>query len=241
MNLVDRAAKIRADLKQLDQVRELAAKAAYFSKRADELQAAAAALTPIGMSYRLTSGLIDLAPLRSEVPIKWWNSRFRALGERYLEDPNSVLEPAPGEDARQAFLNPLKQLPQKLGALLQLQWSVWAQQQVPKINEEVLGVLAGVPSMAPKIASLRANRNRAAELAATLPSANSDLGDLKDAIDEVRRGWQEMAGEGVPLDVIDFLRIAGQSTGAALEQLTPSVLSWMRAHNLQDTLRIRIT
>jgi hypothetical protein len=58
---------------------------------------------------------------------------------------------------------------------------------------------------------------------------------------DLRQAWDALAGGEIPKEVINFLRIAGSSQGADFDQLTPNVQKWFREHELEKTLRIRVT
>jgi hypothetical protein len=241
VSLTERTAIIRQELKRLERVRALATQASHFAKRAEELQSAATALAPVGAAYLLLRQTIDTTSLHTEIAGKQWNLRFRELRDRCAKEPDAVLDPVPGQDARNIFLNPLKQLPQKWKASLQARWTEWAQAKVPKIGADVLAVLGAVPGMASKITKVRMDLESADRLSANLPMTPAEVAQFDRAVDQARAAWQELTGDGVPKEVLEFLRVAAQGPGAKLEQMTPLVEAWLRSHGLLASLRIRIS
>jgi len=242
MNLAERNGQLIAKLKALEEAKQLASQADYFEKRAEELKIAFDELAPIAELIVLLKKLkkIEFSSL-SVIAIGSWNFRFTELRKQYLTDPQSILNPTPGEDARAVFLNPLKQLPVKIRGLVAVEWSSWANREIPPINDELIGVLSGVASMKSKVGTLRVLKRSAIESASKLPNSELEIERFLGFVKSIRQTWDELAGDGIPKEVIEFLRSAGRPEGANISQLTPAIHKWFSKHHLDQSLRIRVT
>jgi len=240
VSLIERSRELAAQLHRLGQLKDHASQAVHFEKRADELTIAASQLIPVSKTFEVLKALnLDFQSL-AELSLSAWNFRFSELRSRYALDAQCILDPTPGEDARAVFLNPLKNLPVKIRTALTLEWAAWSKLQIPPISDDLLSVLAAVGSMKPKVEKLRVLKRTAVDTTARLPASKADLDAFLVGIASIRQAWEDLAGDGIPKEVIDFLRAAGRSDGAPVEQLTSPILEWLRTHHLDQTLRIRM-
>jgi len=241
VNLSERCIDLEAQIKSLGQAKVLASQASHFEKRADELTAVSREFAPISNMFDLLKDVKIKFQLSSDLNLDYWHSQFVSLKEKYDSDPNFILNPVPGQDARAVLLNPMKQLPSTVKAAITSEWTAWAHGQIPAINDDLIGVLASISSMKIKVERIRALKRTALEIANRLPSSKNDVDAFTVCMKDLRQAWDALAGGEIPKEVINFLRIAGSSQGADFDQLTPNVQKWFREHELEKTLRIRVT
>jgi len=241
MNLCERCNGLEAQIKSLGQAKALASQASYFEKRANELTAISSEFTSISKMFALLKNQKVKIELLFDLRFDYWHSQFVSLKEKYDNDPNSILDPVPGQDARVVLLNPLKQLPSTVKVAITSEWCEWANGQIPAINDDLLVVLASISSMKSKVERLRSLKRTALEIANRLPNSQMDIDSYAACMRDLKQTLDALDGGEIPKEVINFLRVAGRLEGADYDQLTPCVLKWFREHHLEKTLRIRVT
>jgi hypothetical protein len=134
----------------------------------------------------------------------------------------------------------LSQLSQKVKAALLAAWGNWSRANIPDIDKDVLEILAGIIALSDSVATVRNLKAKAETVCASLPGGVDDLERLRKLCEEISAVWHNLAGEGIPADVLIFLRSAGNREGAKFDLLTSEVLAWLAVHGLRDALRIRM-
>jgi hypothetical protein len=210
MNLIQRNEQLIAQLHELERTKSLASQASHFEKRAQELGAAAQELVPISKIVVLLSEVTGIQfKSLSKCNLEDWDFRFTDLQKKYAANPETILDPTPGEDPRSVLLNPLRQLTSKIRTSLGEEWSTWSLQEIPAFNDELMNVRLQIDS-------------------------------FLIAIKSIRETLETLEGEGVPKEVVEFLRAAGRPNGASLAQLTPVIHKWFADQNLVQSLRVRV-
>jgi hypothetical protein len=110
---------------------------------------------------------------------------------------------------------------------------------MPPIDHEVLSVLADVSALRTAVTRIQAVLALINRYANALPQSVGDVQQVLTQCAQAEQAWRELAGDGIAPDVLAFLRAAG-GAGASYEQLTPSILVWLDAHNLRRVLRVRL-
>lgn len=169
-----------------------------------------------------------------------WKARLQGLLDEFERDPSSILDPAPGEDARKVLLEPLKQLPSDVANTLIQEWQSWLREQAPAIPSELLDVLSVVPSLGPAVREIRSADAAVRVAGKSLPNDSGAVDAIKATASRLQALWDQLSSGGIPEEVVIFLRAAGQRDGAPYALLTPDVLRWMQQHDLLITLKIRL-
>jgi hypothetical protein len=241
MNLIQRNEQLIAQLGELERTKSLASQASHFEKRAQELGTAAQELVAISKIVVLLSEVTSIHfKSLSKCNLEDWNFRFTDLQKKYTANLQSILDPTPGEDPRTVLLNPLRQLASKIRTSLVEEWSSWSLQEIPAFNDELMNVLSTVASMKSKVEQLRSLKRSINETANNLPVSRLQIDSFLSAIKSIRETLETLEGEGVPKEVVEFLRSAGRPNGASLAQLTPVVHKWFADQNLVQSLRVRV-
>jgi DNA repair ATPase RecN len=241
MNLIQRNEQLIAQLHELERTKSLASQASHFEKRAQELGAAAQELVPISKIVVLLSEVTGIQfKSLSKCNLEDWDFRFTDLQKKYAANPETILDPTPGEDPRTVLLNPLRQLTSKIRTSLGEEWSTWSLQEIPAFNDELMNVLSTVASMKSKVEQLRSLKRSINETANNLPDTRLQIDSFLISIKSIRETLETLEGEGVPKEVVEFLRAAGRPNGASLAQLTPVIHKWFADQNLVQSLRVRV-
>jgi hypothetical protein len=107
-------------------------------------------------------------------------------------------------------------------------------------SSDVLTALSAIPQYRPVVARIMSVKDQIATLASRVPlDPAAALSQLNTLTDSYRTAWGGMTADGIPPAVIGFLRAAAGS-GAALNQLTDEVRSWLEGRNLLHVFRIKI-
>lgn len=240
MNLLERAKSLSLEIQAIDALKKRADQAVLFEKRAKDLAAPVDELSNLEEAVRVIASLHIPAPLIDRSLVGSLRDRIVDLRSRYSSDKNVVLDPFPGEDVRWVLNQPLSQLSQKVKAALLAAWGNWSRANIPDIDKDVLEILAGIIALSDSVATVRNLKAKAETVCASLPGGVDDLERLRKLCEEISAVWHNLAGEGIPADVLIFLRSAGNREGAKFDLLTSEVLAWLAVHGLRDALRIRM-
>lgn len=240
MKLLERAQSLSFEIRALDDLKKRAAQAGVFEKRANDL------VGPANEIEKLTSAVEVIArhaipvPLLDRGAIGALHNRITDLHARYAKDKNVMLVPFPEEDVRWQLNTPLAQLAPKVRTALIDAWGNWARAQVPQIDKTILDVLGGISALQEPVARVRNLTTQAHALCSALPGGDEEINRLKNFCHEIADAWRNLAGEGIPANVLIFLRASGSHDGATFDSLSAEVLAWLAEHGLRNALRIRI-
>lgn len=241
MTILQRSAALAEKVRELVQAREQAARAIHFAKRAEELAGPAEELRDCAALKRLLAAQRIPTPGVNSLPLPWWSEMLSGLKDRYAKDQSAILSPVPnGEDVRAKFLLPLKQLPAKVREILKSAWMEWVQAKIPAIKDDLLTVLEGIPALRSSVQKISETKRRALEKASELPRTQADIDQVLSLASQIEQAWRSLTGDGIPDEVIEFIRVAGQPGGAPVNALSPLVLDWFRQHAIDQSLRVRV-
>lgn len=254
--LVPRAADLRQRIDQLEQRRKWGDHGLRFKTRADELERAAVALavwvTVLERfrfhAVRFTTPLTDAAPLR----------KFAAqVAAKFSANPESIVAPDPM--LKKTFWDPLAALPKQLSTAMEGAWVASVQDVTPASQAELLDVLGLLPGFREQVAHIRGlyrelERLGGSQTLRAIVEAQMTVEgetELVDAIDhllaqpprlvaEITTALRELTGDGIPDEVLVFLRQATVPPGAHYAQVTPITLTWLNKHDLVGALRVRL-
>lgn len=240
MNLVERAQSLSRQIAELESLNQRAGQASLFEKRANDWSMPTAELQKLESTVKvIVNHAIPVPFLDTDIGlISILNERINNLSKRYKEDKSTILDPFPGEDVRFFLNQPLNSLPSRVKASLLSAWVAWSKINVPEIDGEILNVLNEVPSLRDSVAVVNRLKIRVGEVCSSLPTGDGDIEELERLCSEIADKWHNLAGDGIPSDVLMFLRAAGGREGARLNSITQEVLNWLAEHSIQDSLRI---
>lgn len=240
MNLLERSRTLAADVAALVDLRERAKHAALIEQRANLLAAKATELAGLQAAAQVLSGeQIEVHALDRSL-VAGIRSQTVDLQRRFAQDKSVMREPFPGEDFRYFYLASVAKCAASGRAALADAWRDWGERQLPRVDDEVLGILGQLPALKDAVARIREKRTLALKSVATLPDAPAAVLMLTSLASDIRTQWQSLAGDGIAAPVLAFLRAAGGQDGAPYGLLTDEVLRWLNEHGLAQSLRVRI-
>lgn len=233
MTLLKRAGQLVDELEQLEVSRQLAENVQGFNTRADELEKAFQAFSKLeklvnvfrNRSIPFTLSL-DLANLRQTLS---------TIVSDYEKDPENILK----IDNKHTFWNPLKNYPNRISQDLELSWKKYAQNILPRLDNELLGIFEKLPSTRAQVRNIRQLQQQAQQLAVYLPSGDDDIQKFVNLSNSIRQSWQNLEATEISPAVMDFLK-AACSAGASLDLFTDEVRQWLSEHRLIQAFSISL-
>lgn len=240
MTLLQRAQELSQRIAALDDLKRRADQAGVFERRANELAGPAEECQRLEAGARtLASHAIHLPSLDTSLA-RALHERVSDLRQRYAEDRNVMLDPFPAEDARFVLMQPLRQLPGKANVAMHDAWAQWAGVRLPQIDSEVLAVLGEIAALREPVRRIRSLGREAEQCCSTVPERTENIEYFLQLCTRIQQEWHNLTGEGIPQEVLTFLRAAGGPSGAAFSLLTSEVLEWLSTHGLKQALRVRM-
>lgn len=236
MQLLERAAEIRAELRRQAEVRAAGSQAEVFRSRAAQFKPLAHDLN----AELARSQALQAAGLKTTRPAPRPHLRTRALDllTRFEADPKSLAQA--DETVRFEFTQGVRKANDEFRALNSDAWARHVAERSDAPSEEVLRALETVASYRIVVQRLRKAVAALAALRAQAPTA-SDVGSTLQAVEAARQEKDAvlgmLKGSDVPAEVLTFLRNSGLG-GAALGDLTPSVINWLGERSLLVAFRI---
>lgn len=240
MNLLERSRTLAADVAALVDLRERASHAELIEQRANQIVSKATELAGLQAAAQVLLGnQLEVRTLDRNL-LAGMRTQTADLQRRFAQDKSVMREPFPGEDFRYFYLAPVAKCATSGRAALVDAWRDWGERQLPRVDDEVLGILGQLPALREAVARIREMRTLALKSIATLPDVPAAILMLTSLASEIRSQWQSLAGDGIAAPVLEFLRAAGGQDGAPYGLLTDDVLRWLREHGLAQSLRVRI-
>lgn len=167
--------------------------------------------------------------------------QVQALSAAFAESPATIVGPQ--------RMNGLRSAVARVTAALNDQvleaWTEFATGRIPNVNDEVLTVLARIPSLQHQVARVRDGR-RSLLASASIPPAGATDAEITAAIDDFERraasvtaAWELFDTEPLSAEVLQFLRLAGGPAGAPIGSLTRSVQNWLQENDLTSSFAVR--
>lgn len=240
MNLLERSKTLAADVAALVDLRERAKHAEFIEQRANQLESKATDLAALQAAAQVLSGQqLEVRSLDRNL-VAGMRTQTADLQRRFAQDKSVMRAPLPGEDFRYVYLASVAKCATSGRAALSDAWREWGERQLPRVDDEVLGILAQLPALKEAVARIREKRTLALKSIATLPDSPAAILMLTSLASDIRTQWQSLAGDGIAAPVLMFLRAAGGQDGAPYALLTDEVLRWLNEHRLAHSLRVRI-
>lgn len=234
MNLLERSARLAAEVGDLnarkemaDQVQAVAARRTTFSQVGAEILVGSAKRTAL-KRHDVPVEAMSTAALSGK--IEAWRNEVRA-------NPAAVL--APGSVATQ-ILGPLKIVAKTLVDTSAQAWSEHVRSRVPHPAPDALSVRERLPGGKEKVSVFRDLQSRALALADTVPVNDAEFDRFESRAAACRQAWADIEGQPLPDEVRRFLQAASQTAGAPLQLLLEGeTLAWIQDQGLVDHFRIR--
>jgi hypothetical protein len=235
--LLDQAKRLATRIGEYSRLKSNAGAAKEFETRATMFGGAAQALDTAKTSLdRLKAAAIasdfvanDAADLAAKAT---------TLRELLKEDPSKLADPP--FNLKYDFVDRLSSLCGAANKAVLAAWQAHIAKNSVMASSEMLAALAAVPQYKPVVLRIGALKGQVATLAQSVPDdIAAGLAQLQSIMEAYAAAWGEMIGDGIPRDVIAFLRAAA-AEGAALDQLTHEVRTWLEARGLLSLFRIKI-
>ena len=242
MSLFSRAVTLSREICALDDLKKRADHAGVFEKRANELATPTEAINRLDDAIDVIARQGISVTSLDRVLVASLRSKLTDLKNRYAVDKSIMLEPFPTKDVRYFLMAPLEKLPVAAKLALETAWETWSKLQLklPEINNDVLDTLGRITALRESVEKVRSLIREAEKIIKNLPDSNKDVSCLAKLSADIGRAWQNLAGDGIPRDVLVFLSAAGGPVGAQYSALTSEVLVWLSLHGLIDSFRIRM-
>lgn len=239
MSLLEQVVHTRQRIHDLQALKERAARASEFEQRATTLGGLVTTLTPLCLPVEVLKQASIEVPELDHALLGALRAKAADMKAAYAQERSTILTPFPGQDFKYVFVNPCGAFRQKTETALRNAWLNWVHAKMPAIDQEVLSVLSDVSALRTAVTRIQAVLALINRYANALPQSANDVQQVLTQCAQAEQAWRELAGDGIAPDVLNFLRAAG-GTGASYEQLTPSILAWLDAHNLRRVLRVRL-
>jgi len=231
MTLIEQADRLAVRLANFQTLKSLADEGRRFRTRAEQLSPPAAELLQLKAVERALRehgiSTIFEHPAKSTLA-----DRAAGLAKTFDENRKSVLATQP--PLEHSFLKPLNALTTAFRAALEQSWRRHVEEVIRPMPEDLLAVLGAIRELAPQVAALRQQQSRGIAIAAALPEATAvliALEGIRDVAAKKAESLEKLSGGGIPDEVLRFLR-RSVTRQARLEELTTSIIDWLRARGL---------
>jgi len=230
--LVERAEKLRASIQNLATLRRTAGESKAYETRATDIDNASKTLSTLALlGEALTEQGISVS-LPTDI-LKGLQSRTEQILTNYRQAPESIV--GPENELRSQYWRPLEEHGASIRGVFLTGWQAHVASRLRFEQAQLLDVLSSVPEYVSHAAKMRALYDQARRLTSGLPD-DSAFAQI-DAIElQIREAWTRLP-QGLPEDVQTFISAAATAT-ARLEQLTPGVAAWLKANDLDSSIRI---
>ena len=203
-------------------------------QRRDELEEERAELRKTIQSMKVLVGaqLLDQSVLPSAKNAK---NRLEAVRRLFHDDPSQITK---GDDY-QVFLSEIVDIRKEVDEHCQRTWERFTAEITPAVEQELLREREEIPEFEKVVKKIRLLVEELDEAAQYVPTTNSELSNFEETAEALREALEEVYSDEYPPAVIEFLRAANTRRGAALSQLTPTVLQWLEDHDKMDGFRIQ--
>ena len=235
MNLLERSEKLAAVVVEINALAAIADRAEAIRSRATQFESA---LDELRLSAGSARHLRDRG-VAVECELKAAGVRHflsQLLGE-VNADPAAILA---AKDIHPKMLAPLAKIASILQEAADQAWRRHVRQQLPEVRGDLLDALTRVPALRSKVERFRVLRERALAGSERTPTTDAEFNAVELLVKHCNQAWRELDSEGIPKEVLIFLREAATPRGASLSKLTPTIVSWLEANNLAEAFGVRI-
>jgi hypothetical protein len=221
--LIDRRAVLRKHVDQLD----------AFQGREQKLAVLVEAMRPLSEAVKELRRR-NLAAIDVEERLAGVLSQLQRVEAVYREQREAFVDAQRSGFAD--FERTLNAFSSLLSTQVQEAWRTYTRDRAQPLDPEVLRVLGSIAAYSGSIRRLQALDRLVSDLRETLPS--QDVCErFERAADDRNAIWEEMRGADFSNEILDFLRKASGG-GAAIDDFTPGVESWITNHKLRGSFRI---
>lgn len=231
--LTARSSDAVRQLHDLRQQKEIVKSVDAFKQRRDELATEQKAFAELMRKGRL----LRSHGLDVEIPKLVWflQGEFSKVQTNFEATPDSLTQ----SNLKTVF-NQSTKCREELSVALLEAWQGYVEAMRLKLDAAILSVLSGVPNFRNAVASLQELDTRIEIHRGRVPRSDEDFDALQHDVEKMKRIWDELGGEGLPKEVLDFLRIAGnRSVGSPLE-LLDKIRPWLIERELEVSFRVVI-
>lgn len=230
--IVERSRTARAKIEKLAELGTHQDLAQAMETRADQFVAHAERLRPL---WRVAKGLIkrEYHIERQAANAKSLNMQLGQILVVAEETPEMLADPATLRDVG-GFVGRLVDSLQRSCAQA---WAEYRRSRDMRVDDAVLSVLGELPAFSHQVSRIRGLRSRLMEWR-DLPKSGEDLDAFDALADALQATWTSISGEGIPDEVMQFLREAGSGDGARLERVTPAVMDWLRDNGIEGSFHV---
>jgi len=232
MTLVERCTDVQGQIRRYEKLRKAQGEAEAYATRLKMLKDRSDVLRPLMATRRALLG----KAVAHEVPAEPATRAAALLAKvrtDYVRDPGTIV-------ASHALGNApriLQALSDRLRTMLESAWHGYVDSRHVEVSEHLLGILDQIPGLQASISEIRASQGRITRLRGTLPSDAAAVDALDAAVAQLRVLWQKLAGDGVPDQVMQFIRAAAAG-GASLEMLTDEVEAWLTVRGVRSAFNV---
>lgn len=232
--LTQRCDHVIEQIGDLNRLREIARSQDDFARRRDQLVGEQKALEPLAAQVRLfrAHGLIVTVPPL----VGLLQGNFRQLRDNYKAHPESLTRANLSQVSRQS-----QQCQHALKEELERIWQDYVDAKRLRIDDGLLSLLGEVPAYRDAVTNLQDFDEQVETLRAATPRSDAAFGTLEHTIGEMQRIWNGLKGAGLPSEVTDFLRIAGDKRIGARLDLLDKIRPWLKERGLEDSFRVIIS
>ncbi len=140
-----------------------------------------------------------------------------------------------------AFTEAVKTLTDELQIALDRAWQAYAGGRALATNRELLDVLERLPKFRPVVQRIRSLSEKIRQAQAILPTTKAQVDEFNRLVTQAEQAWQELGGEQMPQEVLDFLKAAISPAGSRLGFLTDAVRSWLTQHGIASSFVVKVS
>lgn len=160
-------------------------------------------------------------------------ARTRQIAQAFHEDKTIVI----ASQNTSVFWRPLEAMPKKIREALEKEWEKYVDSKIPPSQADILETLSKVQGFSDQASTVRSLFAEIRAMGNSLPK-EGDFERLDALTVSVKQAWNDLHGDGMPSQVLDFLKKA-HTSGFSLTDLNNDVLDWLKKKNLLGQYAIR--
>lgn len=160
-------------------------------------------------------------------------AKTHQIAEVFHEDKNVIIAP----ESEPTFWKPLEAMPKKVCEALEKEWESYVESKIPPSQAGILEILSKVRGFSDQAGTVRGLFAEIRAMGNSLPK-EGDFERLDALTVRVKQAWNDLHGDGMPSQVLDFLKKA-HTSGFSLTDLNNDVLDWLKKKNLLGQYAIR--